>query len=103
MSESEAAVVSALLEAHAIPFFIRGGNFSKLYPGMQIKDYNTQTFMVSVEHSDFARELLSEFISPQKSELTLPKWSFWRSVRVLFEAICFGWVITGRRWNKDDR
>lgn len=97
ISESEAAVISAMLEAHEIPFFIRGGFFSKLYPGMQIQDYNTQTFMVPLEHRDLARELLSDFIAPDKNELTLPKWSFWRSIRVLFEAICFGWIITGRR------
>lgn len=102
ISESEAAVISSMLEAHEIPFYIRGGGFSKLYPGMQIKDYNTQTFMVPPNHQDFARELLSDFIQPDSSELTLSKWSLGRSVRVIFEAICFGWVITGRRWNKND-
>lgn len=103
ISESEAAVISALLEAHTIPFFIRGGGFSKLYPGMQIKDYNTQTFMVPTEHRDLARELLADFIAPAANELTLPTWSFWRSVRLLFEAICFGWVMTGRRWDKNEK
>lgn len=64
LTESEAAVISAMLAAHNIPFFIRGGAFSKLYPGMQIKDYNTQTFMVPAESYELAKELLAEFIKP---------------------------------------
>lgn len=104
ITESEAAVISAMLEAYEVPFFIRGGGFSKLYPGMQIKDYNTQTFMVPAEHYEFSRELLSEFINPSKDELAvLPKWSLWRTLRILFEAICYGWVIPGRRWDKNDK
>jgi hypothetical protein len=48
-TESEVAVISSMLDAYEIPYFIRGGAFSKLYPGLQIKDYNTQTFMVPDE------------------------------------------------------
>ena len=102
-TESEASVISAMLEAHDIPYFIRGGAFSKLYPGMQIKDYNTQTFMVPSASYELARQLLAEFISPDQQEVTVaPKKSIWRTLRVLIEAFCFGWVITGKRWNKHD-
>jgi len=104
IDESEAAVISAMLGAYEVPFYIRGGGFSKLYPGMQIKDYNTQTFMVPKEHYNFSRELLSDFIKPSADELAvLPKWSFWRTLRILFEAVCLGWIIPGRRWNKNDK
>ena len=104
INESEAAVISAMLEAYEVPFYIRGGGFSKLYPGMQIKDYNTQTFMVPAGHYDFSRELLSEFINPSKDEhAVLPKWSFFRTLRILFEAMCYGWVVSGRRWDKNDK
>jgi len=104
LTESEASVISSLLEAYEIPFFIRGGAFSKLYPGMQIKDYNTQTFMVPAGSCELARELLAEFINPSAQETaTVPKKSIWRSLRVLIEAFCFGWVIAGNRWNKNDK
>jgi hypothetical protein len=104
LTESEAAVISAMLEAHGIHFFIRGGAFSKLYPGMQIKDYNTQTFMVPEESYELARDLLAEFIKPSTQEVTsTPKRSIWRKLRVLIEAFCFGWVITGDRWDKNDK
>lgn len=103
ITESEAAVISAMLEAHEIPFFIRGAGFSKLYPGMQIKDYNIQTFMVPAESYELARELLVEFIKPSSHEVVdAPKITVGRMLRVLIEAFCFGWVIPSKRWRKND-
>lgn len=102
ITESEAAVISTMLEAHEIPFFIRGGGFSKLYPGMQIKDYNTQTFMVPGEHYDFTRELLAEFIHPSVDEVGISHRTIWRTLRAVFEALCYGWVVPGHRWRKND-
>lgn len=104
VTESEAAVISALLEAHGIPFFIRGGSFSKLYPGMQIRGYNVQTFMVPAASHALARELLAEFVKPGPQEIASasPR-SIWRSLRVLIEAVCFGWVMPGSRWDKNDK
>jgi len=62
-TESEASVISGLLEAYQIPFFIRGGAFGKLYPGVQISPYNTQTFMVPETDLEFARGLIADFVS----------------------------------------
>lgn len=92
-------MISAMLRAYEIPFFIRGGGFSKLYPGAQIKDYNTQTFMVPLDQRDFAMELLADFIAPNLSEESAPppKWSLLRTIRVILEALLFGWVMPGRR------
>lgn len=101
ITESEAAVISTMLEAHEIPFFIRGGGFSKLYPGMQIKDYNIQTFMVPPESYEFVRELLAEFIKPSPQEVAVTtRLSIGRTLRLLFEAFILGWVMTGERWRK---
>jgi hypothetical protein len=102
-TESEAAVISSLLEAHQIPFFLRGGAFSKLYPGMQINHYNTQTFMVPDESFEFARELLAEFISPSEEIMPVSKTSIWQKLRILIEAIFCGWFVTGRRWHNDEK
>jgi hypothetical protein len=102
-TESEVAVISSMLAAYEIPYFIRGGAFSKLYPGMQIKDYNTQTFMVPAEFQESARELLNDFINPEpQEEVIAPKVSITRIFRVFIEVILFGWVFTGKRWNTHD-
>lgn len=100
-TESEVAVISSMLQAYEIPYFIRGGAFSKLYPGLQIKDYNTQTVMVPAEFADSARELLHDFIHPQPQEnSTHSNFSTIRIFRVLIELILAGWIFTGKRWNK---
>lgn len=100
-TESEVAVISSMLAAYEIPYFIRGGAFSKLYPGMQIKDYNTQTVMVPVEFQESARALLNDFINPEpQEEVIAPTVSITRIFRVLIEGILFGWVFTAKRWNK---
>jgi hypothetical protein len=101
-TESEVAVISAMLEAYEIPFFIRGGAFSKLYPGLQIKDYNTQTFMVPVEFQDFARELLIDFIQPKPEDNRIDsKSSSTRIFRVFIEMLLMGWVFTGKRLHQN--
>lgn len=101
-TESEVAVISSMLQAYEVPYFIRGAAFSKLYPGLQIKDYNTQTFMVPGESLDLARELLRDFIKPQppqhRVEASAP---ISRIFRVVLEMLLIGWVFTGKRWDKN--
>lgn len=100
-TESEVAVISSMLDAYEIPYFIRGGAFSKLYPGLQIKDYNTQTVMVPVEFQEIARELLKDYIHPELEDTIIKStFSITRILRVLLEVTLIGWVFTGKRWNK---
>jgi hypothetical protein len=63
ISEPETAVISSLLEAYEIRFFIRGGAFGKLYPGVNISPFNTQTFMVPASKLELAQVLIAEFTS----------------------------------------
>lgn len=97
-TESEVAVISSMLAAYEIPYFIRGGAFSKLYPGLQIKDYNTQTFMVPSEFQAAARELLNDFINPEPQQPVIDSsFSIATVFRVLMEITLIGWVFTGKR------
>ncbi len=96
-SEAEAAVIAGLLDACEIRYFIRGGAFAKLYPGPLIQNYNTQTFMV--RYADFAdaRVLLSDFTAPGEGAVESGRYTLGDKVRILFEALVYGWVIPGRR------
>jgi CRISPR/Cas system CSM-associated protein Csm5 (group 7 of RAMP superfamily) len=101
-TESEVAVISAMLQAYEVPYFIRGAAFSRLYPGLQIKDYNTQTFMVPVAFLELARELLRDFIQPQPQQQPADtSGAITRIFRVVIEMLLAGWVFTGKRWNKN--
>lgn len=61
-SESEAAVIVSLMQAYDVPFLMRGGAFSSMYPGPISNSLNAQTLLVDQEHADMARQLLQPFI-----------------------------------------
>ena len=101
-TESEAAVISSLLEAYNIPFYLRGGAFSKLYPGLQISHYNTQTFMTSTADAELAQALLADFLSQHEEISPAPPASISQKLRTLIEAVLCGWFVSGKRWRNKD-
>ena len=64
-SESEAAVVTALMRAYDIRFHMRGGAFSSMYPGTVSTSLNEQVLMVATEQVELARQLLESFASAE--------------------------------------
>ncbi|MDN5843218.1 MAG: hypothetical protein L0H54_07195 [Alcaligenaceae bacterium] len=61
-TESEAAVITSLMQAYNVEFFIRGGAFSKMYPGPVATDLNAQMLMVHRDDEQIARQLLAPFM-----------------------------------------
>jgi hypothetical protein len=61
-TESEAAVVTALMQAYGVVFFMRGGAFSTMYPGPALSSLNEQMLMVEAGQADMARDLLANFV-----------------------------------------
>ena len=94
----------SLLEANEVPCFVHGGNFASVLPGLQIGSYNMPTIMVPDSSRKEALELLSVFSAPTDSSVTdtLPV-AFWPKLRVIFEAILFGWPVTPPPAQKDHR
>lgn len=64
-SESEAAVVTALMQAYDIRFHMRGGAFSAMVPGTVSTSLNEQVLMVASEQAELARKLLESFASTE--------------------------------------
>ena len=62
-SESEAAVITSMMQAYDISFIMQGGAFSSMYPGPISNSLNAQTLMVQAEQVDLARELLRSFLA----------------------------------------
>ena len=94
-TESEVAVVTALLEAHEIPAFVHNRNLGSLLPGPQINAYNNQSVMVPEERAADAIELLAEFGTPPVTA-TPARLPVRDRIRVVFEALFFGWFVPGR-------
>ncbi len=64
-TESEAAVITSLMEAYGINHFMRGGAFSKMYPGPVSNSLNAQALMVQEDQAELARQLLREFLEDE--------------------------------------
>jgi hypothetical protein len=94
-TESEVAVVTAMLEAREIPVFVHNRNLGSLLPGLQINAYNTQSIMVPEECAADAIELLAEFraSSTETSARIVPLRD---RIRIVVETLLFGWFVPGR-------
>lgn len=61
-SESELLTVCAMLEARAVPFFVRSAGLGSLFPGpMQADSLNARAIMVPEERADEALALIADF------------------------------------------
>ncbi|TEA77999.1 putative signal transducing protein [Allopusillimonas ginsengisoli] len=60
-SESEAAVIEALMQAYDIPYVMRGGAFSSMYPGPVTNSLNQQALLVDESDVELAMQLIAPF------------------------------------------
>lgn len=96
-TEAELAIALAILEAHGIERFVHGQYLGSLLPGLQIESYNTRTIMVPTELADEARQVLTEALPANEPSSAAPAMRFRDKVRVVFEALVFGWFVPGGR------
>jgi len=61
-SESEASVLTAMMQAYDIDFVMQGAAFSSMYPGPVTSGLNAQVLMVRNDQVEVARELLATFL-----------------------------------------
>lgn len=61
-SESEASVLTAMMQAYDIDFLMQGAAFSTMYPGPVTSSLNAQVLMVRSDQFELARELLASLL-----------------------------------------
>lgn len=61
-SESEAAVITALMDAYAIEYVMQGAAFSSMYPGPISNSLNAQSLLVHESDAALATQLIAPFI-----------------------------------------
>lgn len=81
------------LEAAGIPHLVLGQHFGSLYPGVQLPWYNERTVLVPEERLAEAQALIEAFRQTyQPPSLGLSGRS---RLRMLLEAVFFGWALPG--------
>lgn len=85
----------SLLQANEIPCFVHGANLAAMLPGLHIGSYNTPTIMVPAQAAEHASELLAVFAVQSDATNVEPlPIGFWAKVRVVAEAVLFGWPVS---------
>lgn len=96
-SEAELVSVVAMLEARGIPCFVRGGGIGSLLPGVQVESFNARAIMVSEEQATEALALIADLRGSSDAPDQRPPTRPSSKLRVLAEALVFGWFVPGRR------
>jgi hypothetical protein len=94
---AELALLESILEGEDIPYFIHNDHFGSLEIGPQVDIYNKKTIMIDEENEERAKELLADFIKTTKEDTsTIPAYSLFDKLRMIFEALIFTWFVPGR-------
>ena len=99
-SEAELAVIRSILEGEKIHFFVHNEHFGTMRTGPPIELFNAKTIMVSEEDFERACEIISDFQSNVKPEVSKSEYSFKDKIRMVIETLLFSWFIPGKKWRK---
>ena len=97
-SESDLSMMLCLLEAEGIPAFVHSGGLGSLYPGVQIRNYNSRRVMVPEECREQAEAALSALVPTQVSAIKNMSWR--DKFRIVVEFLLCGWFVYGYRRRK---
>jgi len=61
-SESEAAIITSMMNAYQIEFVMQGAAFGSMYPGPIANSLNARILMVRSDQAEEAKQLLAEFM-----------------------------------------
>lgn len=92
-SAIELAIAESLLEAHGIPYFVHNRGYGGLYPGIQVDLINRRTILVPPSAGDWAKDVLSEYLSDSSGLRADRERSFRHILRLIVETLCMGWCV----------
>jgi hypothetical protein len=96
--ELELAMIRGVLDSEGIGYFIHNDNFGSMRVGPQIDLLNKKTIMVAPEDAERAKTIISDLLSREMAEeKTDEKYTASQKLRMILEAVFFGWFMPGRR------
>jgi hypothetical protein len=100
-NEAELAIIKSIFDAENIQYYVLNDYFGSLKVGPRIHLYNAKIIYVSEEDFENANELLNVFYATINNDNRKFKYSFPDRIRMVLEALIFGWFIPGSRWRAD--
>ena len=102
-NELELSLIKSLFESEGIQYFVHNDHFGSLKIGPQIDLFNAKMLMVPEEQYAKANELLTDYlrnIQEEETEVFQSQYSLMDKIRMLIEAVIFGWFIPGKKRRK---
>jgi hypothetical protein len=99
-SEAELSIIRSLLDAEQIHYFVHNDHFGTMRTGPPIYLFNAKTIMVSEACFEQAKEILSNYLNNIRADEFKPEYSLRDKLRMIVEALLFGWFIPGKKWRK---
>lgn len=99
--ELELSMIRGVLDTEGIHYFIHNDHFGSMRVGPQIDLFNKKAIMVAPEDVARAQEIISNLLErqfPEKEERK--QYSIAQKLRMVFEAVFFGWFIPGKKRHK---
>lgn len=99
--ELELAMIRGVFDTEGIDYFIHNDHFGSMRVGPQIDLLNKKIIMVSPEDAERAKTIISDLLNRElPEEIIEEKYTAAQKLRMILEAIFFGWFIPGRRRRK---
>ena len=104
--EVELALLKSMLEFNDIPFFVHNDHYGSLINGPRIGLLNKKTIFVSEDSAEKAQKIISEYLKKSQDHNKgnyKSNYSITDKIRVIIEALIFGWFMPGKRWRKQSK
>jgi hypothetical protein len=98
-TESDIAVISCVLEANDIPYFVQGSGFGGLFPGPRINGYNSRRVLVPASLAAEAASLLAELefgVLPPQTPVAISPSTTRSKAALILEFLFIGWFVPTR-------
>lgn len=91
-------MLRGFFNTEGIHYFVHNDHFGSMRVGPHIDLLNKKTIMVSPEHAERAKTIICNILNRQlPEEIIEEKYTASQKLRMILEAIFFGWFIPGRR------
>jgi len=96
--ELELAMIRGVLDSGGINYLVHNDNFGSMRVGPQIDLLNKKTIMVAAEDAERAKGIITDLFGREiPEEAVEKKYSASQKLRMILEAVIFGWFIPGKK------
>lgn len=102
--ELELAMIRGVFDTEGVDYFIHNDHFGSMRVGPRIDLLNKKTIMVSPDDAERAKTIISDLLNRKLPEgIIEEKYTASQKLRMILEALFFGWFIPERRRRKVSR